>query len=252
MRRLLKYGARQLGLSIKRVRPPEPTKDMSAEFAPLFELCHPYTMTPIGRMYGLFQSVKYMIERNILGDIVECGVWRGGSAMLVAKYLASINDTPRRIFLYDTYEGMSEPTSHDRIIATDESAHPAWDSRRTTEDTEASDWCFASLDDVKANMSLTGYPNDKLIYVKGKVEDSIPESLPQEIAILRLDTDWYESTKHTMQHLFPLLAPSGVLILDDYGCWAGARRAVDEYLTETRTSLLLNRIDYSCRVAVKA
>ncbi|HYM86681.1 MAG TPA: TylF/MycF/NovP-related O-methyltransferase, partial [Pseudoxanthomonas sp.] len=74
---------------------------------------------------------------------------------------------------------------------------------------------------------------------------------PECIALLRLDTDWYESTRHEMIHLFPRLCVGGVLILDDYGHWLGARRAVDEYLGEHNVPLFLQRIDYTGRYAVK-
>ena len=87
--------------------------------------------------------------------------------------------------------------------------------------------------------------------VKGKVEDTLPGHAPDHIAVLRLDTDWYASTKHEMEHLYPRLARGGVLIIDDYGHWAGSRQAVDEYLAEHGIHLLLNRTDYTGRMALK-
>ncbi len=100
-------------------------------------------------------------------------------------------------------------------------------------------------------MLSTGYPKEKIHLIKGKVEDTIPENIPKEIALLRLDTDWYESTKHELIHLFPLLKPNGILIIDDYGHWEGARKAVDEYISDNNIHILLNRIDYSGRISVK-
>jgi hypothetical protein len=88
-------------------------------------------------------------------------------------------------------------------------------------------------------------------FVKGKVEDTIPASTPDRIAILRLDTDWYASTRHELEHLYPLLAPGGVLIIDDYGHWEGCRQAVDEYFASRNLQVLLNRVDYTGRIAVK-
>ena len=90
-----------------------------------------------------------------------------------------------------------------------------------------------------------------IIYIKGKVEETIPEIIPGKISLLRLDTDWYESTLHNLNHLFPLLSKGGILILDDYGHWQGARKAVDEYLEKNNVKILLNRIDYTGRIAVK-
>ena len=100
-------------------------------------------------------------------------------------------------------------------------------------------------------MYSTGYDKSKIHLVKGKVEETIPKTLPERIALLRLDTDWYASTKHEMLHLFPRLVPGGVLILDDYGSWLGARKAVDEYIAENKVKIFLCRVDNSGRVAVK-
>lgn len=88
-------------------------------------------------------------------------------------------------------------------------------------------------------------------FVKGKVEDTVPEKAPDRISLLRLDTDWYESTYHGLLHLYPRLSVGGVLIIDDYGHWAGAKKAVDQYLNENHLKLLLNRIDDTGRIGVK-
>jgi hypothetical protein len=112
-------------------------------------------------------------------------------------------------------------------------------------------WGYSPIEDVRRNLLGTGYPTDRLHFVKGKVEDTIPGETPEQIALLRLDTDWYGSTKHEMQHLYPLVAQGGVLIVDDYGHWQGARSAVDEYLATNGIHLLLNRTDASGRLAIK-
>jgi hypothetical protein len=111
-------------------------------------------------------------------------------------------------------------------------------------------WCYSSLDEVRSNMVRTGYPVDRMRFVKGKVEDSIPGQAPAQIALLRLDTDFYESTYHELRHLYPRLAPGGVLIIDDYGHWAGARKATDQYFAELGRPVLLQRIDYTGRLAI--
>ena len=115
---------------------------------------------------------------------------------------------------------------------------------------DINDWCFSPLPEVKQNLASTGYPEDKLHFVQGKVEETIPENIPNQISSLRLDTDWYESTKHELTYLFPIVTPKGVLILDDYGSWNGAKKAVDEYFE--REPILLNRIDNSGRIGIKA
>jgi O-methyltransferase len=217
-------------------------------FMDLYEKSRPYTMTTLERMYSLYQAVRYIVKYNIPGNFVECGVWRGGSSMMIALTLAKLGQTDRQIYLYDTFEGMSEPTGDDVTFKGDAATILMKEAEANK---ETSVWCLATLDDVKANMALTGYPAENLHYVKGKVEDTIPAMLPQQnIALLRLDTDWYESTAHELEFLYPMLNHSGVLIIDDYGHWAGCRRAVDEYFENT--PILLNRIDYTGRIAIKS
>jgi O-methyltransferase len=143
---------------------------------------------------------------------------------------------------------MSPPSEHDVDLA----GQRAGAMLSTQSKTDAgSYWCYASLEDVQGTLAQVGYPAERVHYVKGKVEDTIPAQAPQQIALLRLDTDWYESTRHELQHLYPRLSPGGVLIIDDYGHWKGARQAVDEYIAQTGAKLLLHRVDYTGRVAVK-
>jgi len=106
-------------------------------------------------------------------------------------------------------------------------------------------------DAVRATLTQSGYPTGRLHFVRGPVETTLPEHAPERLALLRLDTDWYESTRHELQHLYPRLSEGGVLIVDDYGHWEGARRAVDEYFERHPPAPLLNRIDYTGRIAVK-
>ena len=222
--------------------------DVSEDFLALYERCAPYTMTSIERMHGLWQAIRYVHAAGIAGDYVEAGVWRGGSSMMAALTLLAVGDDTRRMWLYDTFEGMTDPTERDVDIAGLQ-VESVWQEIKQERDNEI--MCWADLRDVRANMARTGYPADRLEYVQGKVEETIPDRVPERIALLRLDTDWYESTRHEMEHLYPRLAPGGVLILDDYGHWAGAREAVDEYLAENGVALLLNRLDYSGRLAIK-
>jgi len=201
----------------------------------------------VERVYALRQAVTYISRHGIDGDLVECGVWRGGSMMAAALTLLALGDTRRTLWLYDTYEGMSEPTDRD-VNRGNRAARRRWE--RSQRDGHNA-WNYAPLDDVRQNVVSTGYPEAKLRFVKGKVEDTIPGAIPERIAMLRLDTDFYESTYHELTHLYPLLVSRGVLLLDDYGHWRGARDAVDRYLAEKNPPLLLDRIDYSGRVAVK-
>jgi hypothetical protein len=123
--------------------------------------------------------------------------------------------------------------------------------KESEDEKEFSVWCYSGIDEVKNNLFTTGYPKEKLFFVKGKVEDTIPGEIPSAIAILRLDTDWYESTYHELKHLYPLLNSGGVLIIDDYGHWQGSRQATDNYFSEINKPVLLNRVDYTGRIAIK-
>jgi O-methyltransferase len=223
-------------------------KDMDGEFKAVYELCRDYTATSIERMYGLFMAIKFVIDANIPGDFVECGVWKGGSAMLMAQTLLNMQETARKIYLYDTFAGMTKPTEKDTLIANGSPASKTW--KKMQKDSYNA-WAFSPIEEVKSNMLMTNYPQDNIVYVKGKVEDTIPAAIPDNIALLRLDTDWYESTYHELKHLFPLLAHGGVLIIDDYGHFAGAKEAVDTYFKENRIAMLLNRIDYTGRIGIK-
>lgn len=220
---------------------------MEAEFREIHAKCAGATMTSVLRMYSLYNATRFVVARGLAGAVVECGVWKGGSSMLAAMTLAKCGDTARDLYMYDTYEGMSAPTEKDRKF-TPLDVNAKWaESNRDGHN----EWCYSSLDEVKSNMDSTGYPTERIHFVKGMVEKTIPETIPQQIAILRLDTDFYESTYHELVHLYPRLVPGGVLILDDYGTWQGAKEAVDQYFAENRLTLLLNKIDQPGRIALK-
>jgi hypothetical protein len=219
--------------------------DLEPAFAAAYARCAPYTMTSVERMYALWQAVGHVERHAVAGDVVECGVWRGGSSMLAALALA---DRSRALWLYDTFAGMSEPTEHD--VAPDGARMvDEWDRHRGRADDPV--FAFGALDEVRANMAATGYPPERVRFVAGKVEDTIPAQAPERIALLRLDTDWYASTRHELEHLWDRLSPGGVLIVDDYGHWAGAREAVDEFFAGRSDAPLLARVDYTGRIGVK-
>ncbi|HKW01839.1 MAG TPA: TylF/MycF/NovP-related O-methyltransferase [Vicinamibacterales bacterium] len=211
-------------------------------------LVRQYTMTSPERIHALIEAVKYITRRRIPGAVVECGVWRGGSMMAAAKTLLSLGAADRDLYLFDTYEGMSAPTDHD----VDLSGRRAASVLAETSPADASSyWCYASLEDVQRSVATIGYPEARVHYVRGKVEQTVPAEAPDQIALLRLDTDWYESTKHELQHLYPRLSSGGVLIIDDYGHWKGSRQATDEFIDATPGFGLLTRIDYTGRLAIK-
>jgi O-methyltransferase len=218
--------------------------DLDPRFLEFYPRAAPFTMTSPERMYAVYQAVRHVHAARIPGDVVECGVWRGGSSMLAASTLLDLGDGERDMWLYDTFEGMPEPGAADAVF-TGERMAAVWDRHRGNRDSAI--LAYGAQDEVQANMARTGFPPERLRFVRGKVEDTIPDEIPERIALLRLDTDWYESTLHELVHLYPRLESGGVLILDDYGHWQGARQAVDEYFADQPAP----RIDYTGRIAVK-
>ena len=247
IKNLVKTAVKKYGYEIhKGVKKEFPT-DFSDEHITIIRAVKPYTITSNERIFELIESVKYISKNNIDGAIVECGVFRGGSMMTVAKTLLGLGLSNRDLYLFDTFEGMTKPTIHDENWS-NLSALEEYSDKEIGEN--QSDWCRATLDVVKNNMNLTGYDASKIHFVKGMVEKTVPDRAPDKIALLRLDTDWYESTKHELEFLFPRLVKGGVLIIDDYGYWKGQQKAVDEYFANN-TPPFFNYTDFSGRIALK-
>jgi O-methyltransferase len=223
--------------------------DFNPLTAPIFKAVDDYTMTSPESVNALVEAVRYIVQSQIEGAFVECGVWKGGSAMAMALALKQLGATDRELFLYDTYSGMSAPTQED-VRWDGGTAQDVYNKTQSADKTSA--WNYVPLDEVKRNVCSTGYPADRFHFVKGLVEETIPKTVPQKIALLRLDTDFYESTRHELTHLYPRLSTYGVMVIDDYGHWLGARKAVDEYISEHKLRLLLQRVDRTgVRVAIK-
>ncbi|MGH2500670.1 MAG: TylF/MycF/NovP-related O-methyltransferase [Candidatus Limnocylindria bacterium] len=240
MRRL----SRAFGFEIGRLYP----ADFDAGDLATIARVAPYTMTSPAAIQALRTAVKYVVANRIEGAFVECGVWRGGSMMAIAHTLLELGTTDHELFLFDTFEGMTSPTERDVWQPTGERASDLLARRSHGSHIRA----VAQLAGVRSVMRSVGYDDARIHLVEGRVEDTLPARAPERISLLRLDTDWYDSTKHELVHLFPRLSRGGVLIVDDYGVWRGARQAVDEYLRENQVPLLLNRVDPNgVRIAVK-
>lgn len=190
-------------------------------------------------IYAAYNNVKYIVENKIPGDIVECGVWRGGITQLAALTMIHLKDTSRKIYLYDTFEGMPKPEDEDL----DWDGNRALDTWRTIT-LKGEKWGFGGdINSVNQLMLSTKYPKEKIIITKGKVENTIPNVIPKKISLLRLDTDFYKSTLHELNHLFPILVLGGILVIDDYGYYLGSRKATDEYFKKNKIKMLLSRIN---------
>lgn len=236
----LRSTVEKLGFSIVRHRPHG--KELipafvDPEFVKLWEKYNHLTMVPWQGAYAAYSGAKHVAKYNIPGDIVEAGVWRGGIAFIIAETLKHFGSEDRTIYMYDTYAGMSEPTEEDTKSSTGNSALKKYNLRKKD---GYVDWCYASIEEVQEHLEKVPYPKEHFKLVKGKVEDTIPNTAPTQVSLLRVDTDWYESTKHIMEHLFSNLSTHGIFICDDFGKWEGARKAVEEYLSKNNIRIFLN------------
>jgi O-methyltransferase len=217
--------------------------DFTAEESTLYARVRPFTVTSPERIVSLVRAVQYVIDAQVPGALVECGVWKGGSAMAMAMTLQA-RAVDRELFLYDVFGMIPSPVSQDGNSAKEEWARYAKGESKAWTPTP-------TLESVTANLKNNGCSLEKIRFVQGKVEDTIPGGAPDAISLLRLDTDFYESTRHELEHLYPRLSVGGVLIIDDYTAFVGCRQAVDEYFAKHRIRAFLNRIDADSRLIIK-
>ncbi len=205
------------------------------------------TMVSRERLWTTIMACKYVVDRNIEGDFVECGVWRGGNALAAAE-IFKLYKSKRDVWLFDTFKGMTEPTDADVEASNGQAARTQYETDQ--KDTH-NEWCYASIDDVRQNFASRGITSN-IHFVQGDVCQTLNNPpLPDKISVLRLDTDWYESTKEELEVLYPKLTIGGCLIIDDYGHWSGSKKATDEYFKKNRNRPFLQYTDYTGRVAVK-
>lgn len=208
------------------------------------------TLTSAERVVALCDAVRYLVAADVPGAFVECGVWRGGSVLAMLRTLIELGVSDREIYLFDTFDRMPPPGDEDvDVTGVAATAYHEQFARGTYDHA----YDYLPIDAVHDLLAGTGYPHAKVHFVTGLIEQTVPAEAPPSIALLRLDTDYYRSTRHELEHLAPRLAPGGVLIVDDYGHWRGSRKATDEYLQsmeERGMHLYLHRIDYSGRLVV--
>jgi O-methyltransferase len=244
-------AARRMGLQVSRISSTHmrlPVEATTAD-ADLIASLKPFTMTSAERLWSLLNAVRYVVNEGIAGDFAECGVWRGGSVMAMAKELGRLQVSDRKIWLYDTFAGMTAPTTNDVEAGTGVTASEMLSATEIGDGNNV--WCVAGRADVEANVRSTGYPFENFTFVEGDVAQTLQSSVPDAISLLRLDTDWYESTRIGLEVMYPHLSVGGVCILDDYGHWQGARKAVDEYFDARGNRPFMHPIDYSGRVFIK-
>tara|TARA_B100000965_G_C19461932_1_gene700125 strand:+ start:209 stop:985 length:777 start_codon:yes stop_codon:yes gene_type:complete len=254
LKRLISKGINAFGYDLKKIQLDELYNiavELDSDEVEIirFVLENNYTMTSVPRLVNTLKSCKYVVENQIPGDFVECGVWRGGNGILAKKIFDKLG-SDKKIWMFDTFNGMTAPSEFD--VKNSTKVHAKIKYQETLTKTH-SEWCYASIDDVKNNFKDSSINLELIKFIKGDVSKTLLErdNLPNKIAVLRLDTDWYASTKTELEVLYPLLQTAGVLIIDDYGHWEGARKAVDEYFKVQKNKPLFNVIDYTGRSALK-
>ena len=199
------------------------------------------------RLFATLMSCKYVLNCEIPGDFVECGVWRGGNAIIAAG-IFKMYGSNKKVYLFDTFTGMTEPSSSDVEMHSNITAQELLNHRKKAQLSQG-----RSIDDVRDNFAKYDLLNENILFIKGDVLQTLhdSENIPESISVLRLDTDWYESTKFEMDILYSRVTKNGVLMIDDYGHWTGSKKAVDEYFQENHNHIFLQYIDYTGRLGVK-
>lgn len=199
-----------------------------------YEIVKPFSMTSFERIVELFNCLEYIRLNEIEGDIVECGVWKGGNILGIMEYLDYYN-IDKKIWLYDTFEGMTKPDEDYDLNGNHASNMPHMPVVLA----------YSPITEVKENLKKSKYKKENLNYIIGDVSDTLlnPINIPKKISLLRLDTDWYKSTKDELNFLYPNLVDNGVLIVYDYGHWKGSKKAVDEYFEGK--NIQIDYIDYT-------
>ena len=207
------------------------------------------TMVSYERLWTTVMTCKYVLDNEIDGDFVECGVWRGGNAIAAAE-IFKLYKSDKKVWLFDTFKGMSPPTDDDVGILDKKPAKYKYNSLKNETHNK---WCYASLEDVRKNFASRNLTSN-VFFIQGDVSQTLNGIATEQldkISVLRLDTDWYESTKKEIEVLYPKLTFGGCLIIDDYGHWSGSKKAIDEYFNKYKKRPFLQYIDYTGRVGVK-
>lgn len=259
MKKVIKKSFNLLGLDIVKIKQENSSKhqfphDLDDNFVSLFNKNKHLLGGFTPKLYTTYKITEYLTKNQIPGDFIECGVYKGRQIVMMALTLLKYGDSKREIYLYDTFSGMTKPgekdfKKHRPQVETSQKNLSKW---KNMQNEDHNLYCYAPMDLVKKNVFETGYPKDKIHFEKGDVLKTIPNSSHEKISFLRLDTDWYELTKHELFHLYPLVVSNGVVSIDDYGSWQGAREAIDEFFLSEKFCPLLFRTGPSERAFVKS
>ena len=225
----LYYG--QLAVAWARSLSPSGLRSLpdSLRMVRLVHRLRPYTALFPLRLCALYRLSREIDRLSVPGDVVECGVYNGGSAALMAS-ICTRSSQDRKIWLFDSFEGLPQPTENDGQKA----QGCYW-------------WCHGDLSMVKGILGKLGIPESRTRIVKGWFHDTFPSVDIPAIALLHIDADWYESVKLCFERFYDSVRPGGFIVIDDYGHWEGARRATDEFLEKRAIDARLVRVDYTGR-----
>lgn len=199
------------------------------------------TMTSTQNLAFTSWACRQIATRGVDGDFVEVGTWRGGHG-IIAHHTFESCQSKRHIVLADTFDGMLGESDLDRNLRTGLTAAEWMDDFN-----RGKKWNPTNQMQVARNLRETGVPDDRFTLLGGDIRKMKIEQFPSKIAILRVDVDWYQPTRSCLELLAPLVSPGGIIIVDDYGSWAGAKQAVDEYLEGSAKISGMFPIDASAR-----
>ena len=245
LKKVIKYFLQKLGYKLV-LKDHDKIEEINSSQKELLKIAQKYSRTNERRLWSLLQSMEYVFQNNIEGELVESGVWKGGNLILFKKFLDE-KKVKKKIYAYDTFEGQPEPGNFDYKIGYFKKvfAKKIYNQKKN--------WNKIELNNVKKNILSECGNIDNIIFIKGLVENTLNnvQNLPNKISILRLDTDFYESSKMELEILYPRLSYGGILIIDDYATWTGVKKAVDEFFEKRNERPFLLFVDYGCRLLIK-
>lgn len=223
-------------------------ESLNALFLKRFEDSEKFSSKKIEFFLALENVLKYIFSNKIEGDIIECGVFKGANCRFICNYLVEKNNKTKSIYLYDTFEGMPAASVDDTNISTKKNYN--YYLKNLNKNSSLSNFYrYEEINNVKNNVISTNYDENRIHFIKGLVENTIPKNIPKKICLVILDTDYYSSTIHELNHLYPLVEKGGIIIIDDYGTWSGVKKAVDEYFKDIND--LMFYIDHKTVVFIK-
>lgn len=200
----------------------------------MFYKVRPLTMVSYARLRGLHDAVMHVANHDIPGDVVECGVARGGSAAMLGLTMRQMG-IRRDLWLFDTFQGLPSPSPQDADFEIAALYCGA---------------CVGSVEDVRRSLSTLGI-RENLHFIPGLFQNTLLTAPVSSVAILHIDGDWYESVKSCLESFYDKVSPGGVIQFDDYAHWAGARKAVDEFFAKRGKRLMLRKLDFAGRQMIK-